>query len=163
LLPPGGEVRVFLSHLEAHRLHDLIQSGDDRRVGDAQLFFYVFDLAAAADEDFDELELLARQAGQASEGEVALEGRATGRALESDDAQVVATHGAPSQDLMCGTGIASGSMRRIEAIEVTSHIEKIKGCLDFCQGSLDSIGQERLAPSALDALDLQRRALVSTR
>jgi hypothetical protein len=83
LLAASRHIRIFLLDLEAHGRHDLVQAGDDGRVGNTQFLFDVFDLAAAADEDFDELELFARQAGQAAEGEVALQGRAAGLTFQA--------------------------------------------------------------------------------
>src|SRR5260370_11445489 len=74
LLASSCQVGVLLAHLEAHGLYDLVESSDDRRVGNSQLFLDVLNFAFAADADFDKLQLLARQARQPPEREVALQG-----------------------------------------------------------------------------------------
>ena len=95
---------VFLLDLEAHRGDDLVQSGDDGRVRDAEVFFDVFDLAATADEILDELELLAGQAGQPAKGEVTLERGAACLTFESNDVQGITADGTAGEDLVRGVG-----------------------------------------------------------
>ena len=133
LLAARRQVSVFLFDLEAHRGDDLVQARDDGRVRDAEVFFDVLDLAATADEDLDELELFARQAGQAAEGEVALEGGAARLTFESNDVQVVTADGTPGEDLVRGA-VGSSAARTRPAIEFAHpHVEKINGWLEICQ------------------------------
>src|SRR5207302_433439 len=110
----------------------------DRGIANPERLRAVLDLAAAADKDLNELQLLAGQPRQASEGEVAVQRGATGGALESDDAQIVAAHRTAGEDLMRGRGVASPG-RRVPAIEIGRHIEKINARLDICQHALDYV------------------------
>src|SRR5207249_3636646 len=86
---------------EAERADHRVQPRPHRRVRDAELALDVLEVAARADEDFEEFELFRREAVEPAEGERALKARPTALAFEAHDLELLGADGASRDDRIC--------------------------------------------------------------
>src|SRR5919109_5131048 len=74
---------------EAERPNERLDSRPDRRVGDAELPFHVAEAAPGPEEALEERDLLAIEAAEPPDAELALQGRAAAPAVEASHGQLV--------------------------------------------------------------------------
>ena len=90
----AGRGIPFVARPEAQRADQCLDPRPDGGIADAQLALHVAEVAAAAEEALENDELLARQAPEAADAEVALEGRPATAAVQTGDGELVRADGA---------------------------------------------------------------------
>jgi hypothetical protein len=86
--------QVLLVYFVAHGADDFVESGDHRRVRDAKLALYIFDLASVLDEGLNELHLVGCEPLCPAQTEDPIYPRAAVAALEARDVQRMGANGA---------------------------------------------------------------------
>ncbi len=99
-LTPIGHCRLCLVKVEG--ADDFLKPVTDGRIGKRHLVFHAGDLAFAADEGFDEVQLLRGHTGESAVGEAALDGCVAGLAVQTGDGQFAITDGTFAQGCFHG-------------------------------------------------------------